>query len=61
MTAYGLHKASEGRMSFSTAYRLAEGEFRAVSEKVIEALCDIFEIKDLGPLFVRERGRPTAG
>ncbi len=55
MTPYALHKASDGRISLSAAYRLASGEFRAVSSTVLDALCDVFEIDDPGPLFTRER------
>lgn len=55
MTPYALHKASGGRISLSAAYRLASGEFRAVSSSVLDALCDVFEIDDPGPLFRRER------
>ena len=55
MTPYALHKASAGRISLSAAYRLASGEFRAVSATVLDALCDVFEIDDPGPLFKRER------
>jgi hypothetical protein len=58
MTPYALHKASGGRISLSAAYRLASGEFRAVSGTVLDALCDVFGIEDPGPLFVRER-RPA--
>lgn len=56
MTPYALHKASGGRISLSAAYRLASGEFRAVSAIVLDALCDVFGIDDPGPLFLRERG-----
>lgn len=55
MTPYALHKASGGRISLSAAYRLASGEFRAVSASVLDALCEVFEIDDPGPLFRRER------
>ena len=60
MTPYALHKASAGRISLSAAYRLASGEFRAVSATVLDALCDVFGIEDPGPLFVRDRA-PTRG
>lgn len=53
MTAYGLHKASAGRISLSGAYRLATGEFRHVSADVLDVLCEIFEIGDPGPLLTR--------
>lgn len=51
MTAYGLYKASNGRISLSAAYRLATGEFRAISKEVLETLCEIFELSNPGPLF----------
>lgn len=57
MTPYGLHKASSGRISLSTAYRLAKGNFRSVSATVLDALCDVFEIDDPGPLFARTARR----
>lgn len=57
MTAYGLHKASKGRISMSAAYRLATGDFGYVSRTVLEVLCDVFEIDDPGPLFERRSGR----
>ena len=53
MTAYAMHKASGGRISLSMAYRLAKGTFGLISADVLEALCDVFEIDDPGPLFVR--------
>jgi DNA-binding Xre family transcriptional regulator len=56
MTAYGLHKASGGRISLSGAYRLAQGEFREVSAEMLDALCEVFGINDPGPLLVREKG-----
>lgn len=52
MTAYGLSKASEGRISMSAAYRLASGDFGEISASAIEALCDVFEVEP-GALFVR--------
>jgi len=54
MTAYALHKASGGRISMSMAYRLGKGTFGKISADVLEALCDIFDIQDPGPLLVRE-------
>jgi len=53
MTAYALHKASNGRISLSGAYRLARGEFGEVSADVLDALCDVFNIEDPGPLLTR--------
>ena len=55
MTAYAMHKASSGRISLSMAYRLARGTFGMISADVLEALCDIFDIQDPGPLLARER------
>ena len=55
MTAYAMHKASGGRISLSMAYRLARGTFGMISADVLEALCDIFDIQDPGPLLTRER------
>ena len=55
MTAYALAKASDGVISLPTAYRLAGGEFKAISARVIDALCDIFGVEP-GELF--ERGQP---
>lgn len=55
MTAYRLSKESGGRISLTAAYRLARGEFAAVSAEVLDALCDVFEIDDPGPLFERPK------
>lgn len=58
MTPYALSKASGGRIGMNAAYRLAKGEFREISAGVLDALCDVFEIEDPGPLFERTmRGR----
>ena len=54
LTPYALHKASDGRISMSAAYRLAKGEFGEVSATVLDALCDVFGIRDPGPLFTRD-------
>jgi DNA-binding Xre family transcriptional regulator len=54
MTAYGLSKASKGKISLSAAYRLARGEIRAVPIEVLDVLCQVFEIRDPGPLFTRD-------
>ena len=60
MTPYALHKASDGRISMSAAYRLAKGDFGEVSATVLDALCDVFGIRDPGPLFTRDpMPRPT--
>lgn len=54
MTPYQLAKASEGRLSLSTCYRLARGDVDKISTGTVEALCDVFRIKDPGPLFARD-------
>ncbi|HEY4303019.1 MAG TPA: helix-turn-helix transcriptional regulator [Gemmatimonadaceae bacterium] len=54
MTAYELAKRSGDRISLSAAYRLARGEWRAISSDVLDALCDVLEIDDPGPLFERD-------
>lgn len=57
LTAYALAKASDGRLSQSTAHRLARGEWKCLSSDVLEALCDVLEIDDPGPLFERDAAR----
>ncbi len=56
-TAYELAKRSQGRISISAAYRLADGEWRCLSAAVLEGLCIAFEIDDPGPLFKRAKPR----
>lgn len=53
ITAYQLAKRSDGRISTSTAYRLAAGEWGRLSPDVLEALCDVFGVADPGKLFER--------
>jgi len=55
ITAYELAKLSGDRISLSTAYRLARGEWKCLSSDVLEALCDVFDIRDPGPLFQRAK------
>ncbi len=57
MTAYQLTQRLEGRVSPATVYRLARGEVVQVQLAVLEALCDVFDIKgkDVGVLFEREK------
>ena len=59
MTPYQL--AKESGLSLSTCYRLARGDVDKISTSTVEALCDVFGIKDPGPLFARESrtGRKT--
>lgn len=56
MTAYQLAKGSEGRISMSTAYRLAsdDGAFGEIRADVLDALCDAFGLDNPGPLFERD-------
>ena len=56
MTAYGLHKASRGRLSLSTTHRLARDEWTCLPRNVLVALCDLLEVEP-GELFER---RPAA-
>lgn len=53
MTPYELSKRSDGRLTISTCYRLARGDVDKISTSTVEALCDVFGIKDPGPLFAR--------
>ena len=61
LTPYGLSKRSGGRISLSAAYRLnrSEGRVQFFDADLLEALCDVFEIKSLDELLEREakRGR----
>lgn len=57
MTVYQLAQQLKGRVNRSTVYRLARGEVAHVPLEALDALCDVFGIKDPGPLF--ERGRKT--
>ncbi len=64
MTAYGLHKASDGRISMSAAYRLmrAEGRVQFFDADLLEALCTALGVTP-GDLFERETAagkRPVA-
>lgn len=56
MTAYGLHKASSGRLSLSSAARLARGEWKCLSAEVLDALCDVLQVEP-GDLLERDRRR----
>ncbi len=60
-TAYELSKRSDGRISMSAAYRLASEDWKCVSAEVLEALCDVFGIRDPGPLFERSAPKPGRG
>ena len=58
LTPYFLSKNSGGRISLSTAYRLARlnGVVKTFDAEVIDALCDIFRVEP-GELFLREQPR----
>lgn len=56
ITPYHLHKQSDGRISLSTAYRLArqDGRVALFDAQVLEALCDVLQVEP-GELFEREK------
>jgi DNA-binding Xre family transcriptional regulator len=58
-TTYRVHKESKGRISLSTAYRLKKsgGKVRFLDVDLLEALCDVFEIRDLDDLLERDKKR----
>lgn len=55
MTAYALEKASGGRMSMSTAYRICrlKGRLDSFDAVHLDALCDALKVEP-GELFERE-------
>jgi len=56
MSAYALHKASAGRLSLSTAARLARGEWKCLSAQQLDALCDVLGVEP-GELLERDHKR----
>ncbi len=58
LTAYGLHVASEGRISLSTAFRLVRirGELQSFDRRLLEALCDVLRVAP-GTLFEYDAAR----
>ena len=60
MTPYGLSKASGGRISLSTAYRLSRnnGVVRYLDSELLETLCDVFDVEP-GDLLERQKKRKT--
>ena len=62
MTAYAVARASKGRISLSTAYRLhrANGKFDRVSSSFLSALCDVLKVRP-GDLFERTASRGRRG
>jgi len=57
MTAYGLAQASDGRISISTAYRLAGDDWDCLTREMLDALCDTLHV---GPGELLERGPSRA-
>lgn len=53
LTAYQLAKQSDGRISRSTAYRLANGEVERLSSETVAALCAVLKCKP-GDLFAED-------
>ena len=56
MTPYALAKASGGRISASTAYRLVRqrGEVKLFEAELLDAMCDVLDVEP-GKLFERKR------
>jgi DNA-binding Xre family transcriptional regulator len=50
MTAYGLHKASDGALSLSACYRLAADTWDQIPRETLTALCDTLKVQP-GDLF----------
>lgn len=55
MTAYQVAKDSGGRISTSALYRLvrAEGRVRYFDAELLDALCDVLKLNDVGTLIER--------
>lgn len=55
LTAYAVAQRSGGRISLSTAYRLArlDGRVQTFDAEMLEALCDVFGVSP-GDLFERD-------
>jgi len=56
MTTYRLAQASGGRISLTTAYRLAKDRWVCLPRDVLDALCDVLSVSP-GELFEREKAR----
>lgn len=56
MTPYALAKASKGRISLSTAYRIvrARGRVALFNAELLDALCDVLRVEP-NELFERKR------
>jgi DNA-binding Xre family transcriptional regulator len=61
LTAYAMSRQSRGRISMSTAYRLArlKGKLQSFDAVMLEALCDIFRCAP-GDLLERDKKRRGA-
>jgi DNA-binding Xre family transcriptional regulator len=59
MSPYALAKKSEGRISMSTAYRLArlKGRVKTFDAGLLEAICDTLGIEDMNKLLERDKKR----
>jgi DNA-binding Xre family transcriptional regulator len=57
MSPYAFSKATKGRVSMSTAYRIVrmKGRLANYETSVLEAICDVLQVKP-SELFERERG-----
>jgi DNA-binding Xre family transcriptional regulator len=62
LTPYHLAKRSEGRITLTTAYRLArlDGRVQSFDAAVCDALCETLGVEP-GALFVREPGPAVRG
>ena len=60
MTTYRLARASDGRISLSTAYRLAKDRWDCLPRDVLDALCDVLKVEP-GELIEREKVRKGRG
>ncbi len=58
MTPYAFSKATEGRVSMSTVYRIVRmrGRLATFDATLLDAICDVLKVKP-GQLFERERKR----
>ncbi len=58
MTPYAFSKATKGRVSMSTAYRIVRmrGRLATFEASLLEAACDVLKVKP-GELFEMERRR----
>jgi DNA-binding Xre family transcriptional regulator len=61
LTAYAVSRRSHGRISMSTAYRLArlKGKLHSFDADMLEALCDIFGCAP-GDLLERDKKRRSS-